>query len=405
MVVNRQERGVARLLRQQEALASFGSYAFREKVLLNILTEAARVCAEGLEVPFCKVCRYRAAENDLLVDAGVGWNAGVVGQVISQADESSPQGRAYVTGKPVIIGDLGESNHLRLPAFYAEHGIVSTVDVIIKGVDGEPYGVLEIDSPTKKIYDQHDVDFLTGFANVLAEAVATVQRNELLRQTMVQMKQLVAEKDKLLDERAMMAQELQHRVRNNLQLVNSMLASHLRHDYGIEERNSIDAIIRRVTTLAEVYEQLLGNGMSRTIEFGQYLRALCNSLPSLQRSEIGDIQLICDVQPVSLDLDSVTALGMVVAELVSNSYGHAFPDAAGTITVSLRYAAQTDHATLAVSDDGLGFVEPPGSKRHGLGLVRRLMEQVGGSVQVVAVAGTTWTLSFPVGVTAEPLAA
>ena len=53
-----------------------------------------------------------------------------------------------------------------------QHGIVSTIDVVIKG-DDQPYGVLEIDNDEQHDYDQHDIDFLTGFANVLAEAVAT----------------------------------------------------------------------------------------------------------------------------------------------------------------------------------------------------------------------------------------
>src|SRR6476660_4290739 len=61
---------VKRLLRQQAALARFGSFAFRETDLLKILNEAARICAECLKVPFCKVCRYRSKENDLLIEAG-----------------------------------------------------------------------------------------------------------------------------------------------------------------------------------------------------------------------------------------------------------------------------------------------------------------------------------------------
>ena len=61
---------VKRLLRQQAALATFGSFAFRETDLLKILNEAARICAECLNVPFCKVCRYRPKENDLLIEAG-----------------------------------------------------------------------------------------------------------------------------------------------------------------------------------------------------------------------------------------------------------------------------------------------------------------------------------------------
>lgn len=84
------QKDIARLQRQQAALAEFGSFAFHEPVLTNVLNEAARVCAELLGVPYCKVCRYREAENDLLIVAGYGWEPGVVGQVVSQADETSP---------------------------------------------------------------------------------------------------------------------------------------------------------------------------------------------------------------------------------------------------------------------------------------------------------------------------
>jgi hypothetical protein len=96
---------VHKLLRQQAAIARYGSFALRENDLLKVLTEAARVCAESLNVPFAKVCRYRAAENDLLIEAGHGWKAGVIG-TIESADPSSPQGRAFVTGKPSICNDI-----------------------------------------------------------------------------------------------------------------------------------------------------------------------------------------------------------------------------------------------------------------------------------------------------------
>ena len=401
MPFHRQGNGVERLLRQQAALAAFGSYAFREPVLLHILDEAARVCAEGLDVPFCKICRYREIENDLLIEAGHGWNAGVVGQVVSQADETSPQGRAYVTGLPVILRNLQEANDVLLPAFYAEHGIISTVDVIIKGMDGEPYGVLEIDSPTQHTYDEHDVDFLTGFANVLAEAVATAKRSEALRRTVARMQALVHEKDKLLAERAMLAEELKHRVRNNLQLVQGMLARHEKNYPGIDEKASVNGIIRRVMTLAEVYEQLLGTGMGRTIDLGEYLKALCTSLPGLQRERNTRAGLICTVEPLLVDLDTVTAIGMVVAETVSNSYEHALRNTGGIINVSLQRSQTADEAILTVSDNGIGFVEQPGSKRHGVGLVRRLIEQVHGTAELRSAQGTTWTFSFPIKAPAE----
>src|SRR6202140_2549858 len=97
---------VRKLLRQQAAIARFGSFALRQSDLTKILTEAARVCAQGLNVPYCKVCRYRAAENDLFLEAGYGWEPGVVGNVIGRADASSPQGQAFITGQPSICYDL-----------------------------------------------------------------------------------------------------------------------------------------------------------------------------------------------------------------------------------------------------------------------------------------------------------
>ena len=190
---------VQKLLRQQAAIARFGSFALRERDLDKILAEAVRVCAEGLSVPFSKVCRYRAEENDLLIVAGHGWQDGVVGNVVSRADMSSPQGRAFTTGQPSIIDDVQEVADFNLPPFYAAHGIVSIIDVIIKGVDDQPYGILEIDNDRQHRYDEHDINFLTAFANVLAEAVVTAARGLALQTTVDRMKALVEEKDRLLD--------------------------------------------------------------------------------------------------------------------------------------------------------------------------------------------------------------
>ena len=400
---------IRRLRRQQAALASFGSYALGEPDLEKVLTEAARVCAEGLEVPFCKVCRYRAEQNDLLVEAGVGWHKGVIGHVVSRADESSPQGRAFTTGEPVICSDLRTDSSFVLPAFYTEHGIISTVDVVIKK-EGQPYGVLEVDSPVQHDYDQHDIDFLTGFANVLAEAVNTSKRTRALQNAVDRMKDMVAdrdrllesknalltEKNRLLDDKVVLAQELQHRVRNNLQLVYGMLSRQHEATEDTSGKEGLGAIARRVLTLAQVYDHLLGTGLSNSIEFGAYLASLCASIESLQTVKRSGIALTCRSEPIFLDLDCVTALGLITSELVSNSYDHAFPGGQGTINVSLLQSGSGNEGTMVVADDGIGFTEPGDSKRHGLGLIRRLMQQIGGTASLRSNRGTEWTLRFPV---------
>jgi two-component sensor histidine kinase len=388
---------VHNLLRQQAAIAGFGSFALRQTDLLKVLTEAARVCADGLSVPFCKVCRYREDENDLLIEAGHGWKAGVVGHVVSRADESSPQGRAFVTGQPSICNDLRKDNQFKLPPFYADHGIVSTVDVVIKGGD-RPYGVLEIDNSEQHDYDQHDIDFLTGFANVLAEAVATSARTAVLRTTIEQMAVLVDEKDRLLDQKKILAEELQHRVRNNLQLVYGMMSKQLDDTADESGKRGLKAIARRVSTLAQVYDHLLGNEMTRTTDFGGYVQSLCNNIAEIQAAPEGGVTLSCASDTLILDLDVVTALGIAVAELVTNAYDHAFPGGKGSAAVSVHGPANGDAmATMTISDSGRGFEAKDQDKRHGLGLVRRLVEQVRGTAAVESSdRGTVWTIRFPI---------
>jgi two-component sensor histidine kinase len=393
---------IARLLRQQAALAQFGSFALSKTDLGTVLHEAARVCAHCLDVPFSKICRYRSDENDLLAEAGVGWRPGVIGRVASRADQTTPQGRAFITGSPVVCTDLARDGTFVLPPFYAEHGVVSTLDVVINNKDGQPWGVLEIDNPKRHVYDEHDINFVTGFANVLAEAVNSSRRNDDVEAGLLLMRDMVADRDRLLasqarllSEKAILAQELQHRVRNNLQLVYGMLTRHLQYPDEDSATVNLATIARRVLILARVYDHLLGTGLTRTIDFGGYLVSLCESFRDLERTGSRDIDLTCQYKPLMLDLDTATALGLVVAELISNSYRHAFPVGWGAIRVSLLEGASRGEAEIEFADNGVGFVDVSDNKRHGIGLVRRLMEQVDGSAKLQSNDGTVWTLKFP----------
>ncbi len=385
-------RTIEKLLRQQAALANFGSFAFGENDLESVLSEASRICAESLGAPYSKICRYRHEQNDLLVVSGYGWEPGVVGHVISQADESSTQGRAFVTGDPVILADIRQNNSYDLPPFYARHGIISTVDVLIKGKAG-PFGVLEVDCSSQHTFDQHDINFLTGFANVIAEAVGTAERTAMLHSTLVQMKALIEEKDILLEERGMFAAELQHRVRNNLQLVYGMLTRQIELN-EVDGRKGLQAIARRVMSLANIYDHLLGHGLVRSIDFGAYLESLCASLHNFQEQGEFDIALICAADPMALDLDVVTSLGIIVTEVTTNAYLHAFPAGPGTIRVTLK--RHEDKGILTIADDGVGFVEKKTSRRHGVSLIKKLMEQAKGTATLKSAVGTTWTLTFPI---------
>jgi two-component sensor histidine kinase len=175
-----------------------------------------------------------------------------------------------------------------------------------------------------------------------------------------------------------------------------MLSKQLDDTPDTAGQRGIKAISRRVSTLAQVYDHLLGSEMTRTTDFGNYVRSLCLNLAEIQAVPGGSVTLTCDSDAIVLDLDVVTALGIVVAEVVTNSYDHAFPAGkGGSIIVTVRHAAG-DIATMTISDDGTGFLTKAESKRHGLGLVRRLVEQIRGSAVVNSDHGTMWTIKIPV---------
>lgn len=374
---------IEKLFRRERALADFGTFAFREGNLLAILNEAARVCAECLDVAYSKICRFRPDSGDLLIVAGSGWDSGVVGYAISLADETTPQGLAFSTGEPQVCPDIAQANTFTLPSFYRDHAIRSTVDVLVAARSGAPFGVLEADSQDPNAFSRHDIDFLTGFANVLAEAVATADRSAELRRTFRRMEELIEEKETL-------AQELKHRVRNSLHLVYGLLTAELDGDHPDTSIQAFRMIAVRVMGLAEVFDLLLGVGMNKVVNLGEYIGALCKILPDLYREE--GIRLTVDTDMLLIGLDIAMALGVVVTELISNAYLHAFPDHAGEISVVLR--ATQGQASLSISDNGTGF-DGEDTRRRGMSLVRRLVKQVGGDISLRSNRGSTWTIRFP----------
>jgi len=390
------------LLRRQAALTKFGAYALGEPNFSRILQQAARVAAECMNVPFSKIYRYRMEASDLVVEARFGWSSGVAGHVVAVADKNAPQAKAFITGDAIICENIGAETGYTLPAFYITHRIVSTVDVVIRTPDGTAWGILEIDNPGANRFDQNDVACLNGLANIVALAAETAKRHHAAKAAIGLLNDVLAERDrlraaqaKLLETKDELVQELQHRVRNNLQLVYGMLNREIERQ-GNDDGSGLESISRRVMTLAKVYDHLLGAGLEKTTDFASYLSSLCDDFRARQNHAAAGIELVCHVDPLMLDLDMATALGLVVAELISNSYRHAFPKRTGTVKVSLRYSHAAGIGWLDFADDGVGFSPQVERKRHGIGLVKRLMAQINGEATFQSDRGTTWTLKFPV---------
>ena len=163
-------RALHQRIRQQEILAELGVTALQGAASTSFSPTRRALTAEALRAEFCKVLEYIPAENRLLVRAGVGWDAGVVGKASIGADLASPAGFALRTGKPVISNHLENEERFRTPELLAQHGIHRAMNVILQG-DGRPFGVLEVDSRSEDEFVEHDLAFLQGAANILGMAI------------------------------------------------------------------------------------------------------------------------------------------------------------------------------------------------------------------------------------------
>jgi two-component sensor histidine kinase/uncharacterized protein YigA (DUF484 family) len=372
----KRRKGAARpLLRQQEALAALGALALRSTNLQDVLAEAARLCASGAGVPFCKILEHRSEHGDLIVRAGVGWQDGVVGSAIAKADRSSPAGRAFLTGKPVITVDLRRPHDFALPSIYEAHGIVSSANMPIAG-----FGVLEIDSPEPAAFDGADTLYLAGCANMCAETVARLQRERALQQ--------------LVRDRGTFLRELQHRVRNHLHMLVSLAQVQAGRTKDEAAKQGFQEITRRIMALATLYDRLLGVRMGERLDLGRYIAALCDNIVEFGTTRERQVDLRCQVEPVEVPLETATAAGLIANELVANSLEHAFGTGPGRIMVVLEPSAR-NRARLVVADNGSGMPARP--RGLGLNLVRRLAQQLGGTLELKQGEGTRWEIEFPVG--------
>jgi len=190
--------------------------------------------------------------------------------------------------------------------------------------------------------------------------------------------------------------EVHHRVKNNLQIISSLL--HLQGDSLPESyQRVLDESQRRVRSMALVHEQLYSGDQPDQVDFAVYAAALVNDLFASQSVDSSRIRLRTEFDSVRLPADQAIPCGLILNELVTNALKYAFADGRpGEIRVELHSA--NGQVTLRVADDGIGL--PPGldwshAPSLGLRIVDILTAQLNGSLRCHSGPGADFTLSFP----------
>jgi two-component sensor histidine kinase len=356
-------------VRQQEILAELGVGALQGPGFDQLLDDTARLTAEGLRTEFCKVLEYLPTENTLLVRAGVGWEPGIVGVVSIGADLASPAGFALKTGRPVISNHLQNEERFRTPEILVRHGIHRAMNVILQG-DGQPFGVLEVDSRSEDEFVEHDLAFLQGAANILGMAIERERHERNLKAA--------------LERQQFLLKEMNHRVKNSLALVVGMLRLQVRENSHPEFTQQLEDATLRVGAIARVHEQLYQSADVERFDVGRYIEAICKDLGA----SFGQCEIHVQAQAgIIISTDRAISSALIVNELVSNAAKHAYQGkGAGNVWVNIA-STGVDSFFIAIRDEGEGL--PEGfqfGKGKGLGarMVRALAEQLNASLEVVA---------------------
>ena len=201
------------------------------------------------------------------------------------------------------------------------------------------------------------------------------------------------EQRKSAKEREVLLREIYHRVKNNLQIIQSLLRLGSRH-LAPAQREPFESAIRRVGAMARVHTLLYNSPELDTIELRDYLDEIGAEIANASSAGERGIALRVESEPMRVPLDIAVPLAFIAVELLTNAFKHAFPPGRrGTITVTAR--REGENGVLVIADDGIGFEPAPGDRRAlGLTIVSKLVQQINGALERVGGTGTAYKVTF-----------
>jgi two-component sensor histidine kinase len=222
-----------------------------------------------------------------------------------------------------------------------------------------------------------------------------VRQQRLLARSRQALEQRVGERTaeltSTIGQRDLLLREVHHRVKNNFQVINSLISFESSHATNDETRETLRNLHGRVYALGLVHQRLMQSSNLATFDIRVFLDDLCDNLASLSSAETRGITLVAEADPLQTDLDVAGPLGLLVTELVTAACARYGDGNTGKIRVSLRRAPHTK-LSLVVSDDA-----PPGEAGDASEsrIVRALVKQLGGELALTRDGGTIATAILP----------
>jgi PAS domain S-box-containing protein len=199
-----------------------------------------------------------------------------------------------------------------------------------------------------------------------------------------------------LHEKEVLLKEIHHRVKNNMTVISSLLSIQANYIKDEESKALFEESRNRIKSMALIHDKLYQHESLANIEFSNYIQDLVSNIASSYNSQEARIKVELDTENIYMEIVKAVPCGLIINEIFSNAYKHAFKGRReGTITISFKKI--NDHCQLTISDNGRGL--PEGFDIHnspslGMQLILALVEQLGGTLDIIRHEGTTFKLTF-----------
>jgi two-component sensor histidine kinase len=206
--------------------------------------------------------------------------------------------------------------------------------------------------------------------------------------------------EKSLKEKDILLREIHHRVKNNLQIISSLLNLQNKVVTDSYSSKALQESQNRVRSMALIHEKLYQSANLAHIDFGDYARSICSYLYKSYVIDSSKIKLTLEADNIKIDVETAMPMGLILTELFSNTLKYAFEGRdSGNVNISLRFDG--DWLVMVIADDGVGMDESFNIKKTeslGLQLVDSLIEQLNGQLEFDSKNGTRFIVVAPVNI-------
>ena len=324
--------------------------------------------------------------------------AGVIELVNAEIEKIFGYSRAELLGKPIeiLLPERFRAHHPSLRA-----GFYTMQQARKMGAGRDLYGLRRDGSEVPIEIGLNPLDTAEGHFILSSVADITERKRgvETLHKLNAELEKQIATRTSQLKEREVLLQEIHHRVKNNLQVISSLINMQVRTIDSPAGKTVLNQCRSRVQAMAQIHEMLYESRNYASVPFAEYARLLANRVLLASDLTPSAVAIEFALQDLSLPVDKAIPCALILNELIANALKHAFKDTTekGVVRVQLQSTAGHE-AILSVSDNGIGI---PANLRIdqlrsvGMQVITTLVTQLDGQLEIVRESGSTFRVTFP----------